>query len=103
MPSDRHYRIPSVTVTHKSGISVTVDRERSWHQSVKRALRILKARLYARNKGLATLDQSNLEQVKLVEVRKGQFAGEIKIEDSWYTITEETGNEDNQTGRAPRR
>ena len=95
MPSDSRYRIPSITVTHKSGLAVTVDRERSWHQSVKRALRILKARLYARNKGLATLDQSNLEQVKLVEVQKGQFAVEIKIDDSWYTVTEDTGNEDN--------
>lgn len=49
---------PSVTLTHhETGISVTIDRRKSWHEAVQRAERILKAKLFAHQRGLATNQQ----------------------------------------------
>lgn len=51
MPND------ALTLTHiRTGLSVTVTRERSWFKTAARAKRILAARVHAHDKGVKILD-----------------------------------------------
>lgn len=54
-------------IHHRTGITVTVGMERSQHKTLLRARRILSARVYAHDKGVATLDkqQHNVENYNL--------------------------------------
>lgn len=42
---------------HDTGISVTVERRKSWHEAVQRAERILRAKIFAHRRGLTTDQQ----------------------------------------------
>ena len=76
---------PALKLTHVSGIEVKVEYRRSWITTLQAALRILKARLYARQKGIAKIQSGNAFTV--VEVRDGEFAVEVEINGNWFTVT----------------
>lgn len=78
-------RNPSLKLTHVSGIEVIVERRGSWFKTMQVALRILKARLYARQKGIAKIESGNAFTVR--EVRDGEFAVDVEINGNWFIVT----------------
>jgi hypothetical protein len=70
-----------------SGIEVKVNYERSWHKTFLRACRILRARLYAREKGLRKLEQAGDIPLAVSEIRLGEYAVEWWIEGNRCLLT----------------
>ena len=78
----------SLKLTHKSGIEVIVGYERSWHQTHKRALRILRARVYARQKGIEKIEEAGEVPVEIAEIHPGEYVVEMEIGSNTFTVTE---------------
>lgn len=77
---------PALKLTHVSGIEVKVEYRRSWITTLQVALRILKARLYARQKGIAKIESSD-NALTVREVKQGEYAVEVEINGNWFTVT----------------
>lgn len=67
---------------------VTVEYYRTWHKTLERAVRIMRARLYARAKGLKTLNSVDPEAYELQEIRSGESWGTVEVDGQTYQITE---------------
>jgi hypothetical protein len=75
-------------LTHKSGIEVVVGFERSWHRTLLRALRILRARVYARQKGIEKIEEAGEVPVEVAEIHPGEYVVAIEIGSNTFTVTE---------------
>jgi protein subunit release factor A len=74
---------PTLRLTHlESGIEVTVGLERSQHKTLQRALRILRARLYARLKGLRTIEEAGIVKPTVIDLNHVQ----VDIDNERYFI-----------------
>lgn len=78
----------TLKLTHKSGIEVIVDFERSWYKTLLRALRILRARLHARQKGIEKIEEAGEVPVEVAEIRLGEYVAEVKINGERFRIKE---------------
>lgn len=64
-----HQPPPAIRLTHlASGIEAKADYCRSWHKTLQRALRILRARLYARSKGLRTIEEAGIVKPTVIDL-----------------------------------
>jgi hypothetical protein len=66
---------------------VKAEYNRSWKNTLERAIRIMRARLYALAKGLRTLSEIDPEAYKLYQSRFDEFCGIVEVNGETYQIT----------------
>ena len=77
----------ALRLTHnRTGLAVTVGFERSWHRTLERARRILRARVHAHDKGLRAIMTADPVCV-ITEPTKGQFVAIARIGQYKYQIS----------------